>query len=169
MQQQNEPMTQYGYDLVVSELKNLKEIERPNIVKEISIAREHGDLKENAEYHAAKEKQQFIEARINELGDLLSRMRVLDPATLKHDKIGFGSTFEILDLNTDKKICYTIVGSVESDPKRGLISFQSPLAKAFVGKEEGDEVSVKLPSGEVDYEVLRVFFQEIAFGKSDAH
>ena len=169
MQQQNEPMTQYGYDLVVSELKNLKEIERPNIVKEISIAREHGDLKENAEYHAAKEKQQFIEARINELGDLLSRMRVLDPATLKHDKIGFGSTFEILDLNTDKKICYTIVGSVESDPKRGLISFHSPRAKAFVGKEEGDEVSVKLPSGEVDYEVLRVFFQEIAFGKSDAH
>lgn len=167
--QQNEPMTEYGYNLVVSELKNLKEVERPNIVQEISIAREHGDLKENAEYHAAKEKQQFIEARINELTELLSRIRVLDPATLKHNKIGFGSSFEILDLNTDKKTSYTIVGSVESDPKRGLISFQSPLAKAFIGKEEGDEVNVKLPNGEMDYEVLRVFFQDIAFGKNNAN
>lgn len=161
--QQNEPMTAYGYELISAELKNLKEVERPNIVKEIDIARGHGDLKENAEYHAAKEKQQFIEARIKELTDLLSRVRVLDPARLKHDKIGFGSSFELLDIEHDRTVSYTIVGSVESDPQKGLISFHSPIAKAFIGKEEGDEVNVKLPSGEVDYEVLSVSYKEIKF------
>lgn len=157
-------MTAFGYEKIVSELKNLKENERPNIVKEIDIARGHGDLKENAEYHAAKEKQAFIEARIKELSELLARVQVVDPSELKHEKIGFGSTFELLDIDTDKQLTYTIVGSMEAKPDAGLISFHSPLAKAFNGKKEGDEVSVKLPNGEVDYEVLRVFYQDIQFG-----
>ncbi len=160
---QKEPMTEYGYEKVVAELKHFKEIERPNIVKEIDIARGHGDLKENAEYHAAKEKQLFIEAKIKELTELISCIHVLDPSTLKHDKIGFGSTFEILDIKNDKNITYTIVGSTESNPEKGLISFNSPLAKAFLGKEEGDEVILKLPNGEMEYEVLNVGFKAITF------
>lgn len=160
---QKEPMTAYGYEKIVAELKTFKEVERPNIVREIDIARGHGDLKENAEYHAAKEKQLFIEAKIKELTELLARVQVLDPSALKHDKIGFGSTFEVLDIDKDKKLRYTIVGSVESNPQKGLISFNSPLAKAFLGKTEGDEVSIKLPTGEVDYEVLGVSYQSICF------
>lgn len=159
-----EPMTNYGYEKLCAELKNLKEVERPKIVVEIDVARSHGDLKENAEYHAAREKQAFIEARINELGLMLSQAQVIDPATLKHDKVSFGSSVKILNLDTDKEFVYTLVGSMESNPSRGLISVSSPIAKALMGKKQGDEVSIMLPSGENEFEILEVFYKEIVFG-----
>ncbi len=158
-----EPITQYGYEKLTSELKNLKEVERPNIVKEIDIARSHGDLKENAEYHAAKEKQLFIEARINELSLMLANAQVIDPSTLEHQKVSFGSTVKILNLDNDKIFSYTIVGSIESDPSRGLISFGSPIAKSLIGKSVGDEVSITLPNGETDFEILEINYQKITF------
>lgn len=158
-----EPITQYGYEKLTSELKNLKEVERPNIVKEIDIARSHGDLKENAEYHAAKEKQLFIEARINELSLMLANAQVIDPSSLEHQKVSFGSTVKILNLDNDKTFSYTIVGSIESDPSKGLISFGSPIAKSLIGKSVGDEVSITLPSGETDFEILEISYQEITF------
>lgn len=160
-----EPMSQYGYEKLCIELKNLKEVERPNIVKEIDIARGHGDLKENAEYHAAKEKQLFIEARINDLSQILSNSQVIDPSTLAHDKVSFGSTVKILNLDNDKEFTYSIVGSIESDPSIGLISFGSPIAKSLIGKTAGDEVIIRLPNGENSFEILEVFYQDIKFEK----
>ncbi|MDO7253829.1 transcription elongation factor GreA [Helicobacter cappadocius] len=160
-----EPMSQYGYEKLCAELKNLKEVERPNIVKEIDIARGHGDLKENAEYHAAKEKQVFIEARINDLSEILNNSQVIDPSKLPHDKVSFGSTVKILNLDNDKEFIYSIVGSVESDPSSGLISFGSPIAKSLIGKAPGDEVNIKLPNGENSFEILEVFYQDIKFEK----
>lgn len=161
--QQYEPMTQYGYDKLISELKHLKEVERPNNIKEIDTAREHGDLKENAEYHAAKDKQLFLDARINELTQLVAVARVIDPTSISHDKISFGSTIILENMDTQEELCYTIVGSTESNPQKGLISFHSPLAKQLLGKEVGDEVSVQLPNGQADYEILKIFYQEIKF------
>ncbi|PAF52654.1 transcription elongation factor GreA [Helicobacter sp. 13S00477-4] len=160
-----EPMSQYGYEKLCAELKNLKEIERPNIVKEIDIARQHGDLKENAEYHAAKEKQLFIEARINDLSETLNNAQVIDPATLPHNKVSFGSTVKILNLENDKEFIYTIVGSVESNPANGLISFGSPIAKSLIGKMKGDEITIKLPGGESDFEILEIYYRKIEFTK----
>ncbi|WP_163566201.1 transcription elongation factor GreA [Helicobacter suis] len=159
-----EPMSAYGYEKICVELKRLKEIERPEIVKEIDRAREHGDLKENAEYHAAKEKQAFIEARINDLSRILANAQVIDPSTLSHQKVSFGSTVRILDLNNDKEFSYTIVGSMESDPSRGLISFGSPVAKSLMGKSKGDEVTVLLPSGESEFEILDICYKDIVYG-----
>lgn len=158
-------MTNHGYELLCEELKNLKEVERPNIVKEIDIARSYGDLKENAEYHAAKDKQLFIEARIAELSEMLANAQVIDPSTLPHVKVSFGSTVKILNLDNDKEMIYTIVGGIESNPSKGLISFGSPIAKSLLGKEEGDEVSITLPSGESDFEILEVGYKPIDFGK----
>ncbi len=159
-------MSAYGYEKICAELKRLKEIERPQIVKEIDRAREHGDLKENAEYHAAKEKQAFIEARINDLSRILANAQVIDPATLSHQKVSFGSTVKILNLDNDKEFSYTIVGSVESDPARGLISFGSPIAKSLMGKSKGDEVTVILPSGENEFEILDIYYKDIDYAKS---
>lgn len=158
-------MTNYGYELLCEELKNLKEVERPNIVKEIDIARSYGDLKENAEYHAAKDKQLFIEARIAELGEMLANAQVIDPSTLNHTKVSFGSTVKIINLDNDQEMVYTIVGGIESNPSRGLISFGSPIAKSLLGKEEGEEITIALPSGESDFEILEVGYQPIDFGK----
>lgn len=160
-----EPMTSYGYELLCQELKNLKEVERPNIVKEIDIARSYGDLKENAEYHAAKEKQLLIEARIAELGEMLAHAQVIDPSTLPHTRVSFGSTVKILNLQNDQEVTYTIVGGIESDPAKGRISIGSPIAKNLLGKEEGDEVSITLPSGESDFEILEVGYEPICFDK----
>ena len=158
-------MTAYGYQVLCDELNNLKEVERPNIVKEIDIARSYGDLKENAEYHAAKDKQLFIEARIAELGEMLLNAQVIDPSKLAHDKVSFGSTVKILNLDTDKETTYTIVGGIESDPSRGLISFGSPIAKSLLGKTEGDEVTIRLPNGESEFEILEVCYKPIVFGE----
>lgn len=158
-----EPMTNYGYEKLCAELKNLKEIERPKIVVEIDVARSHGDLKENAEYHAAREKQAFIEARINELGVMLANAQVIDPSTLSHDKVSFGSSVKILNLDTDKEFVYTLVGSMESNPSKGLISVSSPIAKSLIGKSQGDEITIELPNGENEFEILEVFYKDIVF------
>lgn len=160
---QKEPMTKHGYEKLTSELNHLKNVERPAIIKEIEIAKEHGDLKENAEYHAAKEKQRFIDARLNELSDLLGRVHLIEPETLPHERVSFGSTVLLCDMDTDEELSYTIVGSTESNPDRGLISFHSPLAKQLLGKEEGDEVVASLPGGEKEYEVIEVTYKEIVF------
>ncbi|ANH48359.1 transcription elongation factor GreA [Helicobacter pylori] len=161
-----EPMSMHGYNKICAELKQLKEVERPNIVKEIDIARGHGDLKENAEYHAAKEKQRFIEARIVDLSEIISNAQVIDPSVLTHHKVSFGSTIKILNLDNDKEFSYTIVGSVESDPAKGLISFGSPIAKSLIGKSKGDAVSIQLPSGESDFEILDIYYKEICFDEN---
>ncbi len=161
-----EPMSMHGYNKICAELKQLKEVERPNIVKEIDIARGHGDLKENAEYHAAKEKQRFIEARIVDLSEIIANAQVIDPSVLPHNKVSFGSTIKILNLDNDKEFSYTIVGSVESDPAKGLISFGSPIAKSLIGKSKGDAVSIQLPNGESDFEILDVYYKEICFDEN---
>ncbi|WP_187648025.1 transcription elongation factor GreA [Nitrosophilus labii] len=161
---QKEPMTEYGYKKLQDELEALKE-ERPKVVVEIEKAKEHGDLRENAEYHAAKERLGFIDARLAELSDLLSRAQVIDPSKLPHEKVSFGSTVKLLDIEEDEEIEYTIVGATESNPEHGLISYNTPLARQLLGKEEGDEITVKLPKGEIDFEILEVYYKPIKFDK----
>ncbi len=156
-----EPMLQVTFEKLSKELEQLKNEERGKIAKIIDEARELGDLKENAEYHAAKEKQGLMEARILELGDLVGRAQVVDPSTLTHERVSFGSTVTLTDLNTDEEITYTIVGGQESNPEGGFISIQSPLAKELLGKEEGDEVTITLPSGKTKYDIEEVTYQEI--------
>ena len=159
----SEPMSRYGFNKLSKELKNLREVERAKVAQEIDIARAHGDLKENAEYHAAKEKQAFIELKISDLSRMLADAEVIDPETLDHDKVSFGSTVTILNLDTDKKLVYTIVGTTESNPDKGLISFNSPLARGLIGKEEGDEVTIALPAGESDFEILKIEYKPLEF------
>ena len=159
----SEPMSRYGFNKLSKELKNLREVERAKVAQEIDIARAHGDLKENAEYHAAKEKQAFIELKISDLSRMLADAEVIDPETLDHDKVSFGSTVTILNLDTDKELIYTIVGTTESNPDKGLISFNSPLARGLIGKEEGDEVTIALPAGESDFEILKIEYRPLEF------
>jgi len=161
--QQVEPMTLFGYEKLQAEVKDLKEVKRPEIVKAIEDALEHGDLKENAEYHAAKEGQKNIDNRLAELAGILGKSRIVDPSELEHAKISFGSTVVMTDMDSDEELTYTIVGGCESNPDMGLISFASPLAKQLLGKEEGDEVKVRLPGGEKEYEIEEVKYQEIVF------
>jgi len=161
--QRIEPMTIFGYERLQEEVKNLKEVQRPQVVKDIEEALEHGDLKENAEYHAAKEMQKNIDNRLAELAGILGNSQIIDPSELAHAKISFGSTVYMTDMDTDEEKKYTIVGGCESNPDRGLISFNSPLAKQLLGREEGDEVKVKLPGGEKEYEIDDVKYEEIIF------
>jgi transcription elongation factor GreA len=158
---QKEPMLRVTYNKLSEELEQLKSVERGVIAQVIDEARAQGDLKENAEYHAAKEKQGLMEARIAELTDVVGRAQVVDPSTLAHTRISFGSTIQLTDQNTDEEICYTIVGGKESNPSKGLISIQSPMARALLGKEEGDEVSLTLPSGKRTYDIEEVSYVEI--------
>ena len=158
-----EPMTLFGYEKLQAEVKNLKQVVRPQIVKDIETALEHGDLKENAEYHAAKEAQKNTDQRLAELAEVLGNSRIVDPSELEHARISFGSTVVMTDMNTDEELTYTIVGGCESNPDIGLISFASPLAKQLLGREEGDEVKVRLPGGEKEFEIDEVKYQEIVF------
>ena len=158
-----EPMTEYGYKKLMNELNDLKKKQRPETVIELDIARSHGDLKENAEYHAAKERLAFIDGRIGELSDLVSRAQVIDPTSYEHEKIRFGSTIMLENLETNEEATYTIVGSTESNPDRGLISYYSPLAIQLMGRGEGEEVTIKLPSGKQEYEILEVAYRKINF------
>ena len=151
------PMTVRGAELLRQELKNLKSTERPRIIQAIAEARAHGDLKENAEYHAAKDQQGFLEGRIKDIEGKLANIEVIDVTTIDaRGKIVFGSTVELLDEQTNKEIVYKIVGEDEADIKIGLISFTSPIARALIGKLEGDEVSFSAPGGEKHYEVIDV-------------
>ncbi len=154
-------MLQTTYKKLSEELEHLKSVERGVIAKVIDEARELGDLKENAEYHAAKDKQGLMEARIAELTDIVGRAQVVDPSTFPHTRVSFGSTVELTDQNTGEEVHYTIVGGTESNPSKGLISIQSPMARALIGKEEGDEVSLVLPSGKKTYDIEEISYKEI--------
>jgi transcription elongation factor GreA len=158
---QKEPMLRITYTKLSEELEQLKSHERGIIAKIIDEARELGDLKENAEYHAAKDKQGLMEARIAELTDVVGRAQVVDPSKLAHERISFGSTVLLIDQENDSEIKYTIVGGKESNPHKGLISIQSPMARVLVGKEEGDEVELILPTGKKKYEIEEVLYEEI--------
>ena len=150
-------MTVIGVEALESELSKLKDVERPRIVNDIATARAHGDLKENAEYHAAKEEQAFSEGRIQEIQSKLSRMQVIDVAQLNQDgRCVFGTTISLMNLSDDSEISYQIVGEDEADISLGKISCHSPIAKALLGNEEGDEVTVKAPKGDIVYEILEV-------------
>ena len=150
------PITPEGKTLVEDELKNRKAIERPRIINSIAEARAHGDLSENAEYHAAKEEQSHNETKIMELEDTLSRAEVIDPSLLSGDEIKFSATVLIVDEETDVESEYKIVGEVEADFKSGKISIQSPLARSLIGKSTGDSVEVNTPGGGKSYEILKV-------------
>lgn len=150
------PMTKKGYDALEQEYNKLKNVDRHAVIAAIAEAREHGDLSENAEYHSAREKQGFIEGRIKELEDYISRAQVIDPKEISSDTIKFAATVSIEDMDSGEKSRYMIVGDQESDIKQGLISYTSPLARALIGKQAGDDVEFKTPSGVKNYEILKV-------------
>ena len=153
------PMTAEGHAALQAELKNLKSVERPNIIAAISEARAHGDLSENAEYHAAKEKQSFIEGRISELDDKLARADVIDVSKLTGGRIRFGATVSLIDVDSEEESSYKIVGDDEANVKEGKISISSPIARALIGKEEGDEAEVAAPAGARAYEIIKVEYR----------
>ena len=155
------PITAPGLRRLKEELKQLQTVERGKISKEIEVARAHGDLRENAEYHAAKEKQSHIEGRILSLNDSIARAEVIDVSKLSGDKVVFGATVKLLDVETDKEVTYTLVGELEADIKRRLISVTSPLARGLIGKAVGDLVTVQSPGGAREYEVVEVLFVEL--------
>src|SRR5436190_3957335 len=153
------PMTPEGNVRLREELKTLKEVERPKISKEIGVARDHGDLSENAEYHAAKDRQGWIEARIKDLEDKLSRAEVIDPSKLSGTKVAFGAKVRLSNVDTEEESVYRLIGADEADLAQGSISITSPLARALVGREVGDEVKVRMPAGERLYEILEVEYR----------
>jgi transcription elongation factor GreA len=149
------PMTRAGHGALDSELRQLKSVERPSVIRAIAEAREHGDLSENAEYHAAREKQSFVEGRIKELESLLSRAEVIDPSKFT-GSVKFGATVSVVDADTDEEKTYQIVGEAEADIERGLLNIRSPLARALIGKDVGDTAEVRTPGGEKSYEILKI-------------
>ncbi|MFN0061778.1 MAG: transcription elongation factor GreA [Myxococcaceae bacterium] len=157
----NIPITPDGLRKLKEELKHLTSVERSKITQEIEVARAHGDLRENAEYHAAKEKQSHIEGRIIELNDVIARAEVIDVAKLKGDRIVFGATVVLRDSETDKQVTYRIVGDPEADLKKRLISVSSPVARALIGKEVGDVATVQSPGGAREYEVEEIRFVSV--------
>ena len=152
------PMTRSGYAALERELGDLKSKERPAIIRQIAEAREHGDLSENAEYHAAREKQGFIEGRIKELESILSRAEVIDTSKL-NGSVKFGAIVNLVDEDTDEERTYQIVGEAEADIERGLLNIRSPLAKALIGKDVGDSVEVTTPGGQRSYEILAIRYE----------
>lgn len=157
---QQEPMTSNDYDQLTELLSDMKLNQRPKILVAIEEARQLGDLKENAEYHAAKEDQANINKRIAELEDVITRVIIIDPSTLSHDKISFGSTVKLIDVESEEEITYTIVSSPHSNPDEGKISFHSPLSKQLLGKSEGDEFIAQLPGGKKEFEIEEVYYDE---------
>ncbi len=151
-------MTEKGLQRLEDELRRLKSVERPAIIRAIAEARSHGDLSENAEYHAARDRQSFTEGRVLELESIISTAEVIDPTSLSGDQVKFGATVIVVDEDTDKEATYQIVGVHEADIKQNLLSISSPLAKSLIGKHEGDTVSVPAPGGDRTYEILSVKF-----------
>jgi transcription elongation factor GreA len=155
----NVPMTTGGYERLQQELRTLKVEQRPAIIKAIAEAREHGDLSENAEYHAARERQSFVEGRIAEIEDKMSRTQVIDVSKLKGRDIKFGATVTLADEDTDEKTTYQIVGEMEADVSDGRLSVTAPLARAMIGKKVGDSIEVTTPGGQKDYEIMKVRYK----------
>ena len=151
------PLTQKGFDKLDAELKRLKTVDRPEVIRDIAEAREHGDLSENAEYHAARERQSFIEGRIRELESMIGRSEVIDVSRLS-GPVKFGATVVLLDEDTDEEKTFQIVGEAEASIEEGLLNLKSPLARALIGKEEGDSVEVRTPGGTRSYEIRTVSF-----------
>ncbi|MFT7369624.1 MAG: transcription elongation factor GreA [Alteromonas macleodii] len=152
------PLTRAGFNKLDAELKHLKSVERPAIIRAISDAREHGDLSENAEYHSAKEKQSFIEGRVKELEGVISLANVIDVSKLS-GTVKFGAHVTLVDEDTDKELTYQIVGEYEADIEHGRLNMKSPIARALIGKDEGDSVEVRTPGGVKSYEILKVIFK----------
>lgn len=155
------PMTPQGYEALKAELQHIREVERPENVQEIETALEHGDLRENAEYHAAKERQGKLDGRMRYLEHRIARAKVIDPLEMDTEKVGFAATVTLLDVETDEEVVYALVGEDESDVDAGKISITSPLARAMVGREEGDEIVAKLPKGPREFEVVSVNYKAI--------
>lgn len=153
------PMTREGYQRLQEELKRLLKVERPQVVKDIEIARDHGDLSENAEYDAAKDRQGHIEGKIRELGDKIARAQVINPAELDVDKVVFGAKVTLFDVDSGNEVCYQIVGEDEADLKDSKISVTSPVGKALIGQRVDDEVRIKVPSGLRIYEVIDIKYE----------
>ena len=151
------PLTRAGHTALNDELKKLKSVERPAVIRAIAEAREHGDLSENAEYHAAREKQSFIEGRVKELEGILSLADVIDASAMS-GSIKFGATVQLVDEDTDEEKIFQIVGEPEADIESGKLNIKSPLARALIGKDEGDSVEVRTPGGEKSYEILKIDF-----------
>lgn len=154
------PITKSGYEQLKQEIKHLKHVERPAVIEAISTAREFGDLSENAEYHAARDKQSFIEGRILDLEDKLSRAEIIDISKLKPDSVKFGATVKLMDDESGDEVVYHITGEYEADISKSRISTKSPLAKALIGKSIGDVVEVSTPKGAKAYEILEISFQD---------
>lgn len=152
-------MTVLGKRLLDEELKHLMSVERPAVVKAIEIARGHGDLSENADYSAAKERQGFIEGRIQDINGKLARAQVIDPSAIKTDRVVFGATVVLGDQDSQKQTTYKIVGVDEADIKNGKVGITSPIARALIGKSQGDEVVVHAPKGEIHYDVIKVYYE----------
>jgi len=156
-----EPMSIEGYDLLVEEFKFLLEVEKPKVAQEKRIAAALGDRSENADYQAAKEKLRFIDKRLFYLNSMIQKAQIIDPSLHNHSKVSFGSTVTLIDLDTDEKKRYTICGVLESEIENGLISVHSPLARAMLGKEEGDDFKIKLPNGTKEYEIDKIEYINI--------
>jgi transcription elongation factor GreA len=156
---QKNPITPEGAVRLREELVQLKSVERPAIIQAIAVAREHGDLSENAEYHAARDRQSFIEGRIKEIENKLALAEVIDPSKLAGDRIAFGATVKLANAETGEQVVYRILGADEANLAKGSISITSPLARSLIGKEAGDEVTVRMPGGERTYEILDVAFR----------
>ena len=153
------PVTKQGHERLVAELHDLKKVQRPTVIEAIAVAREHGDLKENAEYHAAREQQSFIEGRILELEAVTSKAQIIDPSTMSGDTVKFGATVLVVDEETDEEFTYQIVGDYEAETEKGKISISAPIARALIGKGEGDSVKVRTPKGPKDFEILDVKYK----------